>query len=455
MLLAKSENRWLARLEAPKTLLTLGVLARVLTFWFLNPANNDDHFSVIQFLVANRRLPLMTEISQAYHPPLYYLLTAPLLEVCGTEKAVQFLSLSLSIGSLVILYILIYRSGLIRGRLPQLYSFLVVCFLPQFVTYTLYVSNDTLAIFVGALIVWQSLRFIQAPGWKESLLLAILTGLGLLTKATFLAFVPVLFALVVFMFIKRGSPAKASWAASAFLAIVLSVGSYKFIDNFQRFHDPFVSNLDLPDKWVIEQKAHYMGLRSYLDFNVIHLIRSPTTSYYAVENNYTVPGYPVLLYATFFYQYIPESNFTGNRHVPFKYLGSLIYAAGLVPTVVFLIGLAGLGKKFSPFIRTFDPHNVWECGELCVYMAVCLLLSNCVLLFAAVLKYHVWSIMQARLLFPSMMGFIGAFGAGVEIVCRKARVASMLNISMISLAVLFGLYLLSEIAHQIVLTYQK
>jgi len=98
----------------------------------------------------------MTETSLAYHPPLYYLMAAPILEVYGTEKAVQFLSLCLSIGSLVILYILVFKSGLIRGRLPQLYSFLVVCFLPQFVTDTLWVSNDTLAIFLGALIVWQS-----------------------------------------------------------------------------------------------------------------------------------------------------------------------------------------------------------------------------------------------------------------------------------------------------------
>ena len=94
-----------------------------------------------------------------------------------------------------------------------------------------------------------------------------------------------------------------------------------------------------------------------------------------------------------------------------------------------------------------------ECAELCVYVAVGLLLANVVLLFAAVLKYHVWSIMQARLLFPSMMGIIGAFGAGVEIVCRKARASSALNTSIILMGVLFGLYLSSEIARQIVLNF--
>ena len=454
MLQAMSNNRWLGRLAAPKTLLSVGIFVRLCTFLFLNPSNNDDHFDVIRLLVANGRLPLMTDTGQAYHPPLYYVMAAPLLAIFGTEKAVQSLSLILSIGTLVILYILIFTSGLVQGRLLQLYSFLMVCFLPQFVKYTLYVSNDTLAIFLGALIVWQCRRFILAPQWKESLLLAILTGLGLLTKATFLAYVPVLFALVAFMFIQKASLAKAIYAASAFLVVVLIVGSYKFVDNFERFHDPLVSNLDLPAEEFIEQKTHYMGLRSYLDFNIISLIKSPTTSW---EQAPITLFRDIRRYFTriFSIRTAQSLNFTGNLHWPFKYLGSLTYIAGLLPTIVFLVGLAGLGKKLSRFIKTFNFNNSDECLELCVYVAVCLLASNCVLLFVTVLKYHVWTIMQSRLLFPSMMGIIGAFEAGIEIVRRNTKVLSMLNISMFSLVVLFSLYLLSEVGHQIVLRLLK
>ena len=450
MPLAKSENRLLAWLEAPKALLALGVFARVLTFWFLRPENNDNHFDVIRLLVTTGRLPLMTETGQAYHPPLYYLMAAPLFKLFGTAKGVQCLSLCLSIASLIVLYILIYRDGLIKGRIPQLYSFLVICFLPQFVMFTLYVSNDTLAIFLGALVVWQSRRFIQVTRWKEGLPLAILTALGLLTKATFLAFVPVLLAFVLSIYIRRGSLAKAFWAATAFLAIVLSVGSYKFIDNSLRFRAPFANNLDLPHEWVTEQKAHYLGFRSYVDVDLVGLIRAPTLV--SDGDQYIVPGYPVLLYATFFYQYIPEFNFTGNWHAPVKYLGSLIYVVGVLPTAVFVVGLISLCKQLPRIINTFDPRSAEKCGELCVCVAVCLLLSNIGLIFVTVLKYHVWSVMQARLLFPSMTGIIGAFGAGVEIVCRNAWTASILNILMILLTALFCLYLSSEVAHQIVAT---
>ena len=116
MLLAMSNNRWLGRLAAPTTLLSLGIFVRLCTFLFLNPSNNDDHFNVIRLLVANGRLPLMTDTGQAYHPPLYYVMAAPLLAIFGTEKAVQSLSLILSIGTLVILYILVFTSGFVRGR---------------------------------------------------------------------------------------------------------------------------------------------------------------------------------------------------------------------------------------------------------------------------------------------------------------------------------------------------
>src|SRR5260370_14148945 len=308
-----------ASLKNGKVLLALGILVRILTFWFLRPTNNDDHFDVIQFLVANRRLPIITDQEQAYHPPLYYLLAAPFLKVFGTEKAVQFLSLSFSIASLAILYVLVYKAGLIKGLWAQLYSFIFACFLPHFVMFTLYVSNDTLAIFLGALVVLQSRRFIQSIAWKEGFLLAIVTVLSLLTKATFLAFLPVLLALVVFMNLHTTrSLAKASWAASAFMAVAVSLGSYKFVDNYVRFRDPFMNPLDRSAEWIVEQKTHYLGLSSYLDINIFHLLRSPALSGEPLSGE-TASAYPVLVYATFWYQHIPESNFVGNLHSPFKY----------------------------------------------------------------------------------------------------------------------------------------
>ena len=54
-----------------------GVLLRLALFAPLYPTNNDDHFGVIQYILREHALPPSDVLSQAYHPPLYYLLAAP------------------------------------------------------------------------------------------------------------------------------------------------------------------------------------------------------------------------------------------------------------------------------------------------------------------------------------------------------------------------------------------
>ncbi len=112
---------------------------------------------------------------------------APILSASGSLKIVQILSLGLSIASLIVIYQIVFETPLIQAKTARLYSFALICFLPQFIMFTLYVSNDTLAIFMGCLTVLQTYRFIQLHDWKQTLLLAVVLGLGLLTKATFLA----------------------------------------------------------------------------------------------------------------------------------------------------------------------------------------------------------------------------------------------------------------------------
>ncbi len=84
----------------------------------------------------------------------------------------------------------------------------------------LYVSNDSLSILFGCLAVLEVVAYIDDPGWKHGTMLATVTGLGLLTKSTFLAFLPVLLIFVWFVqFREHRSFVKAVRAAGVFLAI--------------------------------------------------------------------------------------------------------------------------------------------------------------------------------------------------------------------------------------------
>jgi hypothetical protein len=131
---------------------------------FLYPLNNDGagHLGYIEYIVENGTLPANGITHQTYHPPLYYLTAAPILLVSRNLKlVVQLLSLVLPVGTLLLLYLLIYRGGAIGSQKAKHYSFAIVALLPQFIMFGLYISNDSLAIFLGTATAWQIRHYLE------------------------------------------------------------------------------------------------------------------------------------------------------------------------------------------------------------------------------------------------------------------------------------------------------
>jgi 4-amino-4-deoxy-L-arabinose transferase-like glycosyltransferase len=441
-------------LTNPHFLLVSGVLVRLVVFVFLSPQNNDDHADVISFIVDHFRLPLSNELNQAYHPPLYYILASAVFWIFGSFKIVEILSLVLSIATLVVIYRIIFCTPLI-DKAAGLYSFSLACFLPQFIMFSLYVSNDTLAIFIGSLVALTTYRFIEQNSWKYLLQLATLLGLGLLTKATFLAFAPILLVLVVVMGVS-GQRSLTAGIARAFilLSITAVLGGYKYVDNYQHFGKPFINNLDFGAEWVAPQKASFRGVQSYIDINLLHLLASPIIDLGAPASISQSDGrgsYPLLMFGTFWYQHIPESNFSGNRRSPLKYLGSAIYLVAIIPTLIFLVGLCTFIIRIPKYLLQFGFESDDSKRLLWEFVMISMLIANFALLVAVIYKYHVWGVMQSRLLFPSIVGGLIAFGNGVTFANESRFLAIILKNSMLVLVALFFVYLSSEIGIQILI----
>jgi 4-amino-4-deoxy-L-arabinose transferase-like glycosyltransferase len=393
----------------PRAILWIGIVIRVLTFIVLSPDNDDQHSAILKFILQFHRLPhALDGPNEAYSPPLYYLLASPLLALFKSTKGAQILSLALSIGTLLILHRLIYHSGIIQSQRGKFYAFLVAAILPAFIIDALYVSNDALAIFLGALSLLQAHRLAESPDWKQLVLLAILTGLGLLTKAVFLAFIPCYLVLVCMAFRPRPWKETARRAA-VFLILAVALGSYKFVDNFLCYGDPFVSNLDIRPMppWVLQQQSSYKGWRSYADFDVARLVTAPRP--FSGQNN---GSYPVLLYGTFWYPFWYQRM---NR------FGSLIYLLAPLPAGVFLIGLIALARRAPKAFQAIsrrEASGVTLAALTTTYVSLAVFLANLALLLGSVAKYHVWSIMNSRLLFPALFGALVAFAAGAELLGR-------------------------------------
>jgi hypothetical protein len=320
----------------------------------------------------------------------------------------------------------------------------MACFLPQFVLFGLYVSNDSPAVLIGALIVLQSARFVATPTIWQAVLLALLASLGLLTKATFLAFLPVLFVLAAFVLLRRGYAARKAFAAALALSLLAAgLGSWRYVQSYREVRNPFVSNLDSGHPWVIAQQSSYRGAASFFDVNLLKLVLSPSVS----AN--TEGSYPLLLYGTFWYQHIPESSFLGSSSDPFYYLGSVIYVLALAPSLVFFFGLFQLVKRLPRLVTAADLSRREDQRLLVGFVAVLFLFGNLALIVAVALKYHVWTLMQGRLLFPSFCGLLIPFGVGVSALSDKGSASAVLKAAMVALVACFCFYFASEISNQL------
>lgn len=440
-------------LSSGRTLLLCGIALRILVFIFLAPLNNDTgHLSVIKYIVERHALPPITASQMAFQPPLYYLLAAPFYLITDSAKGVQVLSLLSSVLTLLIMYRLIYKEEVIEGERTRLYAFLLACFLPQFVLVGLYLSNDTLALFLGTLMIFLAARFVSAPNNRHLFDVALLIGLGLLTKGTFLAFLPGLFALIFFLrFRESRSLQKATLAALAFLLLSCGLGSYRFIENYREMKAPFASDLDLNCRWIGEQRQTYRGARSFVDINFTKLLASPTVDPRKPSVTRLPPvlsAYPLVLYGTFWYTFIQDSNFAVSR-ASFNRLGSIVYIFALIPTAVFGVGLWLVLKELPRLLAHFDLSRKEDKLLLLSAVGAFCLLGNLALLVVVTMKYHVWSVMTGRLLFPSFCGALLPFAVGVRAVAAHKAATTALNVAMAILVACLALYFGGEILHKL------
>ena len=420
--------------------LALGIVLRVVVFIHMGYLNNDNHLEVIEYVAHRWMSPHANQFNQAYHPPLYYFLAAVFLRLGGVE-AVHGLTLILSIATLLLTARLLRGLPWINQKM-QPWCLALAAFQPQFIMFSLFVSNDTLAIFLGVLIFYQCWRVQEIPSLSNYSLLGIWLGLGLLTKAVFLAFVLPVILFVWMTGRQRALPHAQLISRLALLLLVTSVlGCYKYVENFILFGNPMVSNLDLWDWMGNQQQPTWIGFRSLFDFNLLKLVRHPIIS------TATVHSYPLMIYGSFWYSLIPESTFHGNLVPPFNRLGSMIYVVALCPTLLMLVGATRTGIAAFRLGSSVTPEPSASSRDRFIYEISLLLtlLVNFFLILAAGWRYDVWSIFQGRLLFPSYFALLLAFNAGMEWAESSRLGTNLIRCLMVALIALFLAYFIVEV----------
>ncbi len=449
-----------------------GILLRLLVLINASSFNADEHLGVIRWIAIHHALPKGDELSQSHHPPLYYVLMVPLWKMTGadtpganaaddtaaTARGIALLHLAsfvMSCATLLILARTIYRHRHLFGPpVVRHITLAFVCVLPQFVMFCSFITNDTLTILLGAILFKQTIAFIQHPSLNRCIWVGVTCGLGLLTKGTFLFTGAALVPIVVVM-MRRASPRRSALAVTAIFCLVwLALGCEKYVDNRIRVGRPIVHNMDEGLKWSAEQAGVWKGWSTIFDINVLKLIRDPI-----LQPRHPF-SYPLLMYGTFWYPHIPDSTFRASVR-GYDWVGSVIYAVAIVPTLVFLIGLLtplprtrgrgwvrGLlvsrqeGKDPSPRL---SPEYGGE--KLVAWSAASLLLfSNLAVVLAAGIKFDAWSCFQSRLCFQSLGPAMLLFAIGMKRLWRWRLTRMIATATCIATLLACVLYFVIEIA---------
>lgn len=216
------------------TVLLIGVVTARLLLGFaysaLNPLgeapDEADHYAYAVYIGREGRLPEGTTVTQAKHPPLYYLLAAAVARPTGMDftflranpdvgvtaeaQAPNFFihtmlerwpwrggALAMHLGRLLsvlagaVLVVATYKLGRAlwpRGSSVALAAAAFVAFLPESLFIGGAMSNDMLAAMFSALALWAA---VAGRGWLSAALAGLCLGLGFVTKVSSVAVWPV------------------------------------------------------------------------------------------------------------------------------------------------------------------------------------------------------------------------------------------------------------------------
>jgi len=225
---------WRSFVLAPVSAVTHRWYAQTITFqkWFSLPAVNKQQLRDDLDRLRPQAAPSSVPDYEAHHPPLAYLILAPidcLMSGVPVRKRVLVLRL---LGALLSIILLFFGASALGRNLelpePFLYAALFTIFCSQMLYATIaHVANDWLAVAIAALLFAALARLVREPDGKSVFGAALLLSAGLLTKAYFLVFVPPTAIALVFVW------RRVRWqTVAAGIGLVAAIAGPWYLRNF-------------------------------------------------------------------------------------------------------------------------------------------------------------------------------------------------------------------------------
>lgn len=314
----------------------------------VTPTNGG--LSYILQIYENGKLP-QNNYGQYYHPPLSFMLSALWLKIGSIfttdtnllYESLQFLTVIYSVGLIVIVY-RILKELRINDEL-KLFVLLVMAFHPALIILSGSINNDNLCF---TLMIWVILRLImwyKRPNMKNTIIMAILTGLCVMTKTTgMIVAIPIIY-IFLFKFYKeiRKSSSKIEVIKkyiiifTSFGAISLPIGMWYSIRNYILFKQPIL--------YVLEPKNTELYVGNYSFFErFIPYSKEIFNMYCNASTDYNIPVY--LIKCSIFGEYHWKTSFQ-----------TLYYIAIFVNILIILITIICC---ISEIISKNKRNKIWK-----------------------------------------------------------------------------------------------
>jgi hypothetical protein len=207
-----------------------------LEYWQMQPEQRNELQKALSALQADTDeiAPSHARLYQVQHPPLYYLLCAPLYKLMDSSNlaakvfALRLFSIFIAAFSVIAAALLSRRFGLAGTLMVML-----LVLMPGVYVDVARVGNDSLGIAIFSFIFAAFCLYADRPSASKGILIGILLGLGLLTKAYFLTAIPATAVFFAFFFMKN-RPCRRSILMHGCVAILcaIAIGGWWYARNY-------------------------------------------------------------------------------------------------------------------------------------------------------------------------------------------------------------------------------
>jgi hypothetical protein len=336
----------------------------------INTESNDDHAEVVERILANKTISDKDSCWECFQPPLFYKIHASIARLLGNKtksgihSQMQFGNVLLSLLTLWLLYL--FLRDFSPGS-PKLNGLILSFWLvnPAFFGISVQATNDVTIIALGALATYTLLRFLKRPQYAKLLLLLLTAFVAPHFKGSGIALFLLISGALILTSFKIKTYRVATYTGILIASALLVFNSH-YTRNYEKYGDPFTINQIKTGSPPLFDNGQEFWKRpgitsvwsSYFKTRFGSLLREPYNINSGDEYPIHRTSFWAQMYGSFYHaQFLQHPETWQNKHPDLLNIVRVTFILGLIPLLVFIIGVGlGIGKAFKSFRNQGNWH---------------------------------------------------------------------------------------------------